>query len=183
MYMTEADICREYRQAKDKQAQIGILAELNLCGQAEIAAVLARGGEDVPTVETPPAQVHRGHRRKGSRSWDTVRARALYDEGRTDQEIAKAVGVAPSTVLAWRRDNGLPSKHRTAGAAEAGETPAPPSGGAPAPPKLPGPVELSMELNGCAFALRAPDMETAVWACACARQLLEELAAGRKEDR
>ena len=28
MYMTEADICQEYRQAKDKQAQIGILADL-----------------------------------------------------------------------------------------------------------------------------------------------------------
>lgn len=48
MYMREEDICREYRQAKDKQVQIGILAEQNLCSREEIAAVLARGGEEVP---------------------------------------------------------------------------------------------------------------------------------------
>lgn len=39
MYMREEDICREYRQAKDKQVQIGILAEQNLCSREEIAAV------------------------------------------------------------------------------------------------------------------------------------------------
>ncbi len=47
MYRKEAEICREYRQAKNKQKQIAILADMNACTRAEIIALLARCGEQV----------------------------------------------------------------------------------------------------------------------------------------
>lgn len=49
MTMTDKDICLEYRQAKDKDAQIGILADLNQCSEGQIADILRRGGEQIET--------------------------------------------------------------------------------------------------------------------------------------
>ena len=46
------------------------------------------------------------------RTFDTSRARALYDAGRTDRDIAEACGVCVGTISAWRSRVGLPSKHR-----------------------------------------------------------------------
>lgn len=42
--MSEAEICMDYRQAANPGKQIGILAELNLCGVAEIVEILERNG-------------------------------------------------------------------------------------------------------------------------------------------
>ena len=42
--MTDEEICRDYRQAKDQREQIRILAELNLCKPKEIAEILVAGG-------------------------------------------------------------------------------------------------------------------------------------------
>ena len=42
MYMTEAEIYRDYRQARHKNRQIGILADLNGCSKEEIEAVIAK---------------------------------------------------------------------------------------------------------------------------------------------
>lgn len=39
-----------------------------------------------------------------------------------------------------------------------------------------GPVELSVELDGCSFALRAPDLEGAAWIHAYAGRLLEDMS-------
>ena len=44
MWMTPGEICREYRQAKDKAAQVGILADLNSCSKAEIRDILLQHG-------------------------------------------------------------------------------------------------------------------------------------------
>ena len=44
MWMTPGEICREYRQAKKKAAQVGILADLNSCSKAEIRDILQRHG-------------------------------------------------------------------------------------------------------------------------------------------
>lgn len=46
------------------------------------------------------------------RTFDTSRARALYDEGRTDIFIAMACDVCVGTISNWRHQEGLPSKHR-----------------------------------------------------------------------
>lgn len=43
--MSEFEICQRYRQAKDKQRQIKILAELNAVYVSTIMGILKRNGE------------------------------------------------------------------------------------------------------------------------------------------
>jgi hypothetical protein len=47
-------------------------------------------------------------RRKRAFSWDTERAEQLYHEGKSDGEIAKAVGTQKSAVFHWRTTHNLP---------------------------------------------------------------------------
>ncbi len=185
--MTEAEVCREYRQAKDKQAQIGILAELNLCTQDEIRALLVRNGflKDLP--EKKPAARRNQSRKKGTVSWDTEQALALCEEGRTDRKIGEALGVAPSTVCKWRKAEGLPSSRWRNVSKEPGPAERLPGQRTEPPPAQPeeagaraeseprtraltasgvpaagaGSVALSLEFQGCAFSLRAPELEQA----------------------
>ena len=44
----ELDICKEYREAKNKAEQIEILAQLNCCNVEEIKAILKKHGYEVP---------------------------------------------------------------------------------------------------------------------------------------
>ena len=49
MYMSNDDIVKEYNEAKDKQKQITILAQLNACPVQDIRNILADSGcEDIP---------------------------------------------------------------------------------------------------------------------------------------
>ena len=48
MIMDAGEIVREYRAAKTKQKQIGILAELNQCSKAKITEILRAAGEELP---------------------------------------------------------------------------------------------------------------------------------------
>ena len=50
MRMTDADICREYREAKNKKMQVTILADQNLCAKGEIARILIRNGMNVTPI-------------------------------------------------------------------------------------------------------------------------------------
>lgn len=50
MEMTNEEIVRSYRQAKEPRDQITILAELNLCGTAKIVEILIAGGIDPKTL-------------------------------------------------------------------------------------------------------------------------------------
>jgi len=45
--MDKGEIVREYRAAKDKKKELGVLADLNECSKAEIAEILVEGGEKV----------------------------------------------------------------------------------------------------------------------------------------
>jgi len=108
----------------------------------------------------------------------------LYNEGKTDREIAEAVFASTSVVGVWRRKQGLPSNREKQKAAKAAGPPVaqPPASTPPSPaerplalPKARGQVELSVELNGCAFALRAPDLAGAAWAYEYAGRLLEDM--------
>ena len=45
MTMTDAEICKEYREAKRPKQQIGILADLNECTRRDIVKVLVARGE------------------------------------------------------------------------------------------------------------------------------------------
>lgn len=46
--MTNEEICRDYRLAKQKVKQIGILADLNECTRKEIVEILKASGEELP---------------------------------------------------------------------------------------------------------------------------------------
>lgn len=47
MTMTEAEICREFKEAKNPGAQVGILADLNVCSKNEILKVLLVNDQDI----------------------------------------------------------------------------------------------------------------------------------------
>lgn len=50
--------------------------------------------------------------KRRSRKLDEQKARALYDESKTDKEIGIACGVSDKAVFAWRKANGLPAKNK-----------------------------------------------------------------------
>ena len=115
------------------------------------------------------------------RGWDTEKAKVLYDQNLSDAEIAGRVRATASAVACWRRGLGLPANpgQRPPPQEEAKPVPSPSSTPPPRPLALPavkGPVELSVELDGRAFALRAPDLEGAVWIHAYAGRLLEDMS-------
>ena len=74
MQMTNEEICRNFRQAKDKQNQIQILAELNNCKANEIREILKDSGElkeeNIPlTVE----EICRSYREAGHNRQNQIR--------------------------------------------------------------------------------------------------------------
>lgn len=48
MIMTNEEIVRDYRVAKNRTKQIGILADVNMCSKREIVEILLEMGEEVP---------------------------------------------------------------------------------------------------------------------------------------
>lgn len=116
------------------------------------------------------------------RGWDTEKARVLYDQRLSDAEIAAKVGTTTSAVSFWRRGLGLPANSgKRPPPQEDPEPKAAPSPPVPSPsrplalPITKGPVEMSVEMDGHAFALRAPDMDGAAWIHAYAGRLLEDM--------
>ena len=116
------------------------------------------------------------------REWDTEKAKALYDQKLSDVEIAGRVGATASAVAYWRRGLGLPANQelRPPPLGALGAKPAPPPPVSPpsrplALPAMKGPVELSVEMDGHAFALRAPDLEGAAQIYEYAGRLLEDV--------
>lgn len=49
--MNSEQICREYREAKNKKQQITILADQNLCTRSEIIKILIEAGEDMECMK------------------------------------------------------------------------------------------------------------------------------------
>ena len=125
------------------------------------------------------------------REWDTEKAKTLYDQKLSDVEIAGRVGATASAVAYWRRGLGLPANQelRPPPLEALGSKPAPPPPVSPpsrplALPAMKGPVELSVEMDGHAFALRAPDLEGAARIYEYAGRLLEDVkqAAAKLEE-
>lgn len=116
------------------------------------------------------------------REWDTEKAKTLYDQKLSDAEIAGRVGATASAVAYWRRGLGLLANQelRPPPLEALGSKPAPPPPVSPpsrplALPAMKGPVELSVEMDGHAFALRAPDLEGAAQSYEYAGRLLEDV--------
>lgn len=107
------------------------------------------------------------------KKWDKAAALNLWEEGKTDPEIAEAVGVSAQTIKVWRKREGLKSNYDPAFARKPkvtvkevlvepeAETVDAPDGNGPAKTKPDGPVELHLELCGGWARLRAPSWEEA----------------------
>lgn len=135
---------------------------------------------DACTVRKEADLTKKGSAFMKRRGWDTEEARTLYDEKLSDAEIAGKVGATTSAVAYWRRSLGLPAnpERRPPPAPEDPAPNAPPLAPPPRPLALPamkGPIELSVELDGHAFALRAPDLEGAAQIYEYAGRLLEDV--------
>ena len=98
MDMTNEEICRHYRLAKDKDADIQVLADLNTTTRDTIKSILSSAGEHVKAKKPQQQQL----------KFDRVHAKELYDMGLDDRTIAKRLGIARSTVYDWRTKNNLP---------------------------------------------------------------------------
>lgn len=96
--MTVEEIVTSYRQARNRQTQIGVLADLNVCTRKEIKDLLAEAG----VLEVPLEN-------KGGRpmTFDTELARRLWSEGLTDTEIAAQLGIPVVRFAKWRQRVGL----------------------------------------------------------------------------
>ena len=91
LYMTEYEILKDHRQAKDPQAMVQVLADRNLMSYEAMWAYLYDHGAE---IDPPP-------RREGAFA-------ELYRSGLSDREIAEVSGSAPEEVRRWRTREKLP---------------------------------------------------------------------------
>lgn len=99
MYMTDCEIAVMYRQAKDPESQVQVLADLNGCQLVDMQKKLAdlglRGMDERSSHRIPPKEP----------SWakiDYDAAKALFDRGATDAEAAQKLGCTPYAIRSWR---------------------------------------------------------------------------------
>lgn len=90
--------------------------------------------------------------------WDRKRARKLLEEGKTDLEVADAVGCTLTAFRSWKYRAGL-AKAKREGTLPAGkDTPAE----APEAKKVRIPVGISICLFSCDVSVEAPDIDSAI---------------------
>ena len=97
MKMSEFEILRDYRQAKNKVEQVQILADMNLCSKKDIEDFLEERSITVLKCDTPEEKCQS--------------IAYLYGQGKTDEEIASSIGLMPSSVGIIRAKLGL-KKHK-----------------------------------------------------------------------
>lgn len=129
MTMTDKDIILDYNQAKDKDAQIGILADLNQCSKEKILEILKTGGALKP-----------GH----SDGLVERCKRVLEERGLSQSKFCRKYGLSQSTLSQFIRGESKSSPammERIAAALdklESGKEP-PESNGQPKPVSAPEP--------------------------------------------
>lgn len=113
MVMTDEEVVRNYRQAKDRKGIIQILADLNATNKNSILDILERAGEIKP-MEEQKADKQNPIRRKTGRPpevvFDEDVARQLYEQGLVDREIAQRLDVTKNAIWKWRNRNNLISQ-------------------------------------------------------------------------
>lgn len=94
MHMSEFEICRDYESAKDKNEQIKILADMNVCEPSEIIDVLVKNGKisgiKKERTEAKKKKSIKGSPRFSPEEWAQIKK--LHDEGVPAKEIAEKLG-------------------------------------------------------------------------------------------
>lgn len=137
MNMTDGDIAASFRQAKDPKKQVQVLADLNVVSRREMEEKLHQLGL---AAKPKPRPEKRCHTRPPD--FDELLAMELYNEGKSDLDIAEQLGVAKWKFGEWRRDRALPANQKVS---EKKETPPPEpkkKAGASCQPKPPMPPEV-----------------------------------------
>lgn len=88
--LSEQEIRERYNRAEDKDAILHVLADLTCSRPKEVAALLG--------VRWPI---------RGAKDFDEDLAMNLFEQGRSDKEIANACGVYTYSIQRWRLDIGL----------------------------------------------------------------------------
>ena len=101
--MDDAEIRTSYNTAKNREAQVQVLAELNATTPSVMAAKLLELGCDVPEMPKVKQRPLRAH----DVLFNEDRARALFADGKSDLDIAEMLGISVSTFATWRRKNGM----------------------------------------------------------------------------
>lgn len=146
MVMTDEELLREMRQAKDPVAHVQVLAELNAVATDTMREYLRDLGVDLPA------------KRRRPRRFDEARARELLEAGKTDAEVAAALGVARRSIYDFRESQGIPMVRQRRGRMPRppGPAPAVPASGDPGTtPTLDAPPETPPELCGGADVVQA----------------------------
>ena len=99
-FYTDDELIVNYRQAKNKQDQITIFADLCGASKDEIREYLRGLGCDVP---------YPVRRRRMTKPFDKELTEKLWREGHTDPEIAEIVGASAVRIFQWRNENRLPA--------------------------------------------------------------------------
>lgn len=90
MYMSEHEICVDYKNARFKKQQIGILADQNLCSREEIEQILEKNGCVIPKKKPKAKEPETEEEEKEKDMPDAV-YKALWDRlGALDELISRA---------------------------------------------------------------------------------------------
>lgn len=104
--MNDDEIKTMFRDAKDKDDQVKILADMNLVTKNQMYNKLKELGCDLTGIREQKAKT--GGRVK--EPIDELRAMDLYNEGLDDLAISESLGCSVSKVSAWRRMMRLPKQ-------------------------------------------------------------------------
>lgn len=94
MKMSDFEILRDYREAKDKNEQVKILADMNLCTQKEVVEFLAKHGINAKC-------------RKCKNEAKLEKLKVLHSQGMTDEEMAEELSFVSEYVTQLRLRLGL----------------------------------------------------------------------------
>ena len=115
MMMTDAEIIREYREAKTPLKQIGILADENQCSRGKIVEILRAAGMELPAVYREKART--GERPAGAQAPSVSFADSSLPEGVKDGDANGDEEAAYGPILPAPREAGF-SERVNAGAIE-----------------------------------------------------------------
>ena len=106
-WLPDSEIIDLYTAAEDKRKAVDELAARCRTDRTGMRAKLSELGLDV--TQPPPLGEYKRNRLDGEK------ALAMYNEGMSDVEIGRKLGVSSVAVFNWRRKNGLEANHEPIG--------------------------------------------------------------------